>query len=81
MTSDKFSRLEERVDQIVDRIQVLTKENSDVRSENDQLKKELAGLRRELDSVKVAQADQAEAVRTKLSSVLDRIGELEALDL
>jgi len=81
MTSDKFSRLEERVDQIVDRIQVLTKENSDVRSENDQLKKELAGLRRELDSLKVAQADQAEAVRTKLSSVLERIGELEALDL
>ena len=81
MTSDKFSRLEERVDQIVDRIQVLTKENSDVRAENGQLKKELTGLRREFDSLKVAHADQADAVRTKLSSVLERIGEIEALDL
>jgi FtsZ-binding cell division protein ZapB len=79
MASEKFSQLESKIDQVIGRLQELTLQNASLKDENERLKRELGQIKREFKSLKVVHADQADAVRTRLSSVLDRVSELEAL--
>ncbi|HOD65817.1 MAG TPA: hypothetical protein PK186_01010 [candidate division Zixibacteria bacterium] len=74
---EKFQKLLEQVGGLTRQSQTLRKENSDLSRENDSLKRELAGLRAECHRLKLQAADRADLVTSKLSSVLQRLDELE----
>jgi len=79
--SEKMQMLEERVSQVLQKLEALKHENSSLRSENKSLRDELSGLKQEFDRFQVAQNDQAESVRSKLGLLLGRIEELEKIGL
>ncbi|MBD3403618.1 cell division protein ZapB [candidate division GN15 bacterium] len=79
--SDKLARIEDRVDKLLALVERLKDDNRRLREQNRGLKADMAELQREFDSLRLSQNDQAGAVRAKLSSVLNRIEELESMGL
>ncbi len=79
--ADKFQMLEDKVGKVLQKIEALTGENKSLKSENEQLESELTGLKQEFKQFRLQQNDQAEAIKSKLASLLSRIEELEKIGL
>jgi predicted RNase H-like nuclease (RuvC/YqgF family) len=77
--SDKFTQLQERCEQMLLMLEHLKNENKTLKGENLEFKAELSSLKNELSALNRRQNDQAETVRTKLTAVLSRLGELETI--
>ncbi len=74
---DKLDKLQGRLEDLLKVVDALRKENHDLKTENKSQHAELAQLRQEFDTLKRTQADQSEAVKTKLTTMLSRLEELE----
>lgn len=76
--------MKEKLDQITKKIQLVAElleraklENTDLKGSNDSLRKELAKARKDLEVIGLSRMDQTDKVKTKLSSVLKKLEELE----
>jgi peptidoglycan hydrolase CwlO-like protein len=76
---EKITAIQTKVEELVDRLEKLKTANKDLSAENGSLKKELNTLKKQLKSTELGSNDTTEAVRRKLTSVLDRLGELESM--
>lgn len=76
---DKLTAIQTKVDKLVDRLEKLDFSNRELSTENNQLKKELSTLKKQLKSSELGSHDTDETVRRRLSSVLERLNELESL--
>lgn len=74
---EKLLLLEEKVTEILSRLENLKEDNDMLRREKADLESQLASLRRDFDSLQLSHNDQSSQVKAKLTSVLDRIEELE----
>jgi FtsZ-binding cell division protein ZapB len=77
--ADKISELEDRVGQVLKLVEQLRRENSNLKRQNKSGVEELSELRRRCHELEVANKDQTAAVKSRLTSVLSRIEELERL--
>ena len=77
--SDTLDQIAQKVDQLLETVRNLKSQNTALRADNTRLKAELAGLDKQRQNLTLRAADQSEAVRTKLQSVLNRLEELEKL--
>lgn len=77
--NDKLTQIENRVEQVLSLVEELRVDNRKLREQNESLKAEMAELRREFDTLQLTHNDQTGAVRSRLTSVLNRIEELESL--
>ena len=65
--------IEEKIELAISRIEKLTQENSELRAE-------VSNLRQNLEKMNRHDKDRSNIVKSKLASVLNRIGQLEALN-
>lgn len=65
--------IEEKIELAISRIEKLTQENSELRAE-------VRNLRQNLEKMNRHDKDRSNIVKSKLASVLNRIGQLEALN-
>lgn len=79
--SDKIRLLEEKVGQVLDRLEALHNQNSTLREQNAGLKDKLAELQQAFDGFQVEHRDRAEQVKSKLATLLGRIEQLEQIGL
>ncbi len=79
--SEKLELLEQKVSQVLSRIEELKADNDLLREANVELKDKLVGLKRDFDALKLEQNDLADRVKTKLISILSRVEELEKIGL
>ncbi len=79
--SDKITLLEEKVGQVLSRMDSLQSENLSLKDQNSGLKSELAELQQAFKDFRLDHNDRAEQVKTKLTSLLGRIEELEQIGL
>lgn len=77
--SDKIALLEEKVGQVLSRMDGLQSENMSLKDQNSGLKGELAELQQAFKDFRLDHNDRAEQVKTKLTSLLGRIEELEQI--
>jgi len=77
--ADKLELLAQKVDQVIDRLESVTEENKNLKKANRELTRELARLRKEYDGLKVSLADKSDTVKTKLTGILDRLDQLQAM--
>jgi regulator of replication initiation timing len=77
--SDTLDQIAQKVDRLLDVVKNLKSENAALTADNRKLKTELSGLDKKRQSVSLKAADQSDAVRTKLQTVLNRLEELEKL--
>jgi FtsZ-binding cell division protein ZapB len=77
--ADQISALEERVARVLKLVARLRRENSNLKRQNEETTIEVASLRRRCHDLEVTNRDQSEAVKSRLTSVLGRIEELERL--
>ena len=77
--TDTLGQIAQKVDQLLEMVKNLKSENASLKAENRQRKAEMSGLDKQQKSQSLKAADQSEAVRTKLQSVLNRLDELEKL--
>jgi hypothetical protein len=75
----RIRQLAERVDKVIALANQLKAANEELKSENAKLKSELSEVKKELREFKLGHSDKAEAVRSRLTSVLSRLEELETL--
>ena len=75
----KLQLLAKKVEKVIDPLDRLKRENATLKSENAGLKTELAGIQKEYNELKLGTADRSDSVKTKLTSVLNRLEELENL--
>jgi regulator of replication initiation timing len=76
---DKLQKLQDRIEELLKLVDSLRKENHALKAEAKSQHVELAKLKDHVDSLKREQADQSEAVKSKLNSMLSRLDELESL--
>ncbi len=76
---DKLNVLAGKLDQFIASYEQLRQLNLSLHQENAQLKDELQKIRREYDTLRASESDRSEAVRTKLTSILSRLDQLENL--
>jgi predicted RNase H-like nuclease (RuvC/YqgF family) len=76
---DKLQKLQDRIEELLKVVDSLRKENHALKADAKAQTAELAKLRDHVDSLKREQADQSEAVKSKLNSMLSRLDELESL--
>ena len=79
--SDKIMLLEEKVGQVLSRLDGLHSENVTLKEQNDGLKSELAELQQAFKVFQLEHNDRAEQVKSKLTALLGRIEELEQIGL
>ena len=77
--ADKLAMLSQKVDEVLKRLEELRAENTTLKAENVNLSSELSKLKKEYSELTLNKNDQADAVRTRLASVLERLNQLEAL--
>jgi len=65
--------IEEKIELAISRIEKLTQENTELRAE-------VSNLRQNLEKMNRQDKDRSNIVKSKLASVLNRIGQLEALN-
>ena len=78
--SDKITLLEEKVGQVLSRMDDLHEENISLKEQNAGLKGELAELQQAFKEFRLDHNDRTEQVKTKLTSLLGRIEELEQIE-
>ncbi|HEX2897771.1 MAG TPA: hypothetical protein VHP63_06960 [candidate division Zixibacteria bacterium] len=76
---EKINAIEVKVDELVGRLEKLSQANKELSSDNLDLKNELSRLKKQLKDSQLGSGDTNEAVKRRLTSVLDRLDELEAL--
>ncbi|MFZ1685141.1 MAG: hypothetical protein WAU88_13585 [Candidatus Zixiibacteriota bacterium] len=76
---DKLQKLQDRIEELLKLVDSLRKENHALKADAKAQTAELAKLKDHVDSLKREQADQSEAVKSKLNSMLSRLDELESL--
>lgn len=79
--ADKIQLLEDRIGQVLTRLEQYKSANQSLASENQQLRLQLARLEKEFNQFRLEHNDQGTAVRAKLVNVLNRIEELEKIGL
>ena len=79
--ADKIQLLEDRIGQVLTRLEQYKSANKSLASENQQLRLQLARLEKEFNQFRLEHNDQGTAVRAKLVNVLNRIEELEKIGL
>ena len=77
--ADQINALEERIARVLKLVDKLRRENSNLKRQNEERASELVLLRRRCHELEVAGRDQSAAVKSRLTSVLSRIEELERL--
>jgi len=76
---EKIAVIETKVEALLERYDKLNKANKSISTENSELKSEVNQLKRHLRDTKLGSGDTNEAVKRKLTSVLDRLEELESM--
>ena len=71
--------LAEKVEKVLHLLDKVKTENALIKQENTRLRAEVADIKKEYREIKLGNADQSEAVRTRLMAVLSRLEELESL--
>ena len=79
MIEGKLSQLVVRVDQLIERMETLKQENQALKSESNRLRLELSDIQDQLINLELKNADQSQAVKSRLTSVLSRLKELEQI--
>ena len=79
--TDKIKLLEDKVGQVLSRLDDLQGENVSLKEQNTGLKSELVELQRTFKQFKLENNDRAEQVKSKLATLLARIEELEQIGL
>lgn len=74
---DALERLEERINKAVALIDKLKEENEILKNEKDRLTKDLLETRSRLMELERKDAERADAIKTKLGNILDKLGMLE----
>lgn len=77
--TQSLALVEARIEKVLSQLERLKQENAILVIENKKLKADLAGIRRGYDKARLSQADQTVAFKSRLSQVLERIEQLEAL--
>jgi len=75
----KIELLAEKVEKVLDLWDESKQENASLKAENANIKAELAHIHKEINELKLGKADRSETIKTKLTAVLGRLKELEAL--
>ncbi len=76
---EKIDKIQEKVEELIGRLEKQSQVNKSLKSDNQDLKNELSGLKRQLKDSQLGSGDTNEAVKRRLNSVLDRLNELESL--
>jgi len=76
---EKINAIELKVEELVGRLEKLSHTNKELASDNSDLKNELSRLKKQLKDSQLGSGDTNEAVKRRLTSVLDRLDELEGL--
>lgn len=76
---NKLDILAEKIEQMITKLEKLEKENSELLAENSKLKNDLHVYRKEYDSFKLNNVDKTESVKTKLTTILNRLEQLEEI--
>lgn len=79
--SDKIKLLEEKVSQVLGKLDGIQDENARLKDQNSALKAELTELQQEFKQFQLQQNDRSEQVKSKLATLLGRIEELEQIGL
>ena len=79
--ADKIKLLEEKVGQVLSRMDDLQSENVSLKEQNASLKGELVELQQAFKQFQLEQHDRSEQVKSKLTTLLGRIEELEEIGL
>jgi len=79
--SDKIKLLEDKVGQVLSRLDDLQGENVSLKEHNADLKGEIAELQQAFKQFQLENNDRAEQVKSKLAALLGRIKELEQIGL
>jgi FtsZ-binding cell division protein ZapB len=78
---DKLDLLEDKVGQVLTKLEALHTANASLASENRQLKAQVTRLEKEFNQLRLEHNDQSAAVKAKLVTMLGRIEELEKIGL
>ncbi len=76
---EKINDIESKVNELVNRLHEHKQAHQELFSDNQALKNELNRLKKQLKDSQLGSGDTNEAVKRKLTSVLDRLDELEGL--
>lgn len=79
--TDKIKLLEDKIGQVLGRLDELQGENVSLKEQNTDLKSELVELQQTFKQFKLENNDRAEQVKSKLATLLARIEELEQIGL
>lgn len=77
--SEPIQQLAERVDQTLALVEQLKAENGGLKDELAELRTQLTTLRKEHKRLQVANNEQAQTARTRLTGVLNRLDQLEQM--
>ncbi|MBD3333737.1 cell division protein ZapB [candidate division GN15 bacterium] len=77
--NDKLEQLTHKIETVCSLVESLRKENSELKEANERYRTELESLKKEHEELQLKNADQSEAVRSRLSTVLNRLDELESM--
>ena len=80
MIQGKSESLNEKVEKVLGLLEQVKHENASLEHENVQLRAELVSIKKECRNLKLVSADRSEAARGRLTAILDRLEELEALN-
>ncbi len=76
---EKIEAIKAKVEEVAGRLEKLNKTNKQLADDNQDLKSELNRLKRQLKDSQLGSGDTNEAVKRRLSSVLERLNEIESL--
>ncbi len=77
--SGKLESFAEKVEKVLALLDKVKSENASLKQENAELRAKMASINKECRKLKLGSADQSEAVKSRLTSVLSRLEELESL--
>lgn len=75
--AERLDQLMNKVDEVLLRLEKLKAEKLELEQENRDLRQQVSQLQHECDALKLKRNDQVSLVRSKLSSMLNRVEELE----
>jgi len=76
---EQILAIQTKVDQLVSRLDKLNHTNKTLTADNITLKSELSRLKRQLKDSQLGSGDTSEVVKRKLTSIYERLNELENL--
>ena len=75
---EQIEAINAKVEELVTRLEKLNSSNKQLADDNQELKTELNRLKRQLKDSQLGSGDTNEVVKRRLSSVLERLNELES---